>query len=264
MINANEIRRMAGGEGLDASMLEKDYVLGWILYGISKSTIGKSLAFKGGTALPKVYYPGRWRLSEDLDFTLLDDVDWDKIIEALRDEIPGIVNDSIEINIGMRPRSYTNPEYLQAKMRYKGPVSPNTIKIEITKERFAGDIIDKAVPARFDYPEFSVKAYSIETIIAEKMRSIIQRGYIRDYYDVWRLLGESDYDAKKTKDLFLKKCEAKETGYSDMEQFFPQDIEKKLEPYVEVGLGRLMRDEIPSIGKMLEEIRISLIKIMSR
>ena len=41
---------MAGERGTDPSMLEKDYVLGWILYGISESSIGQRLAFKGGTA----------------------------------------------------------------------------------------------------------------------------------------------------------------------------------------------------------------------
>lgn len=155
MINGNEIRRIAGEESLDTAMLEKDYVLGWVLYGISKSSVGEKLAFKGGTSLSKIYYPGRWRLSEDLDFTLLDDTNWDAIIDAIRDEVPIIIRDSAGINIKLRPKPHTNPEYLQAKIKYEGPISPNTIKVEITKERFAGDIIDRTVPTKFDYPEFS-------------------------------------------------------------------------------------------------------------
>jgi predicted nucleotidyltransferase component of viral defense system len=131
VISANVIRRIAGEEGLDISMLEKDYVLGWILYGISRSSIGKRLAFKGGTALFKIYHPGRWRLSEDLDFTLLDDMDWEIIINALKEEVPGIVKESVGIDTGLRSRPHTNPEYLQARMRYKGPVSLNTIKVVI-------------------------------------------------------------------------------------------------------------------------------------
>lgn len=102
------------------------------------------------------------------------------------------------------------------------------------------------------------------------MRSIIQRGYVRDYYDVWKLLAKSDHDEKsdydidKTKELFLKKCKAKGIDFTSIEQFFPQDIEKNLEPYVEVGLGRLLRDEdLPPIGKILTELRRSLEKIIS-
>ncbi|MEW6603112.1 MAG: nucleotidyl transferase AbiEii/AbiGii toxin family protein [Thermoproteota archaeon] len=56
-------------------LVEKDYVLGWILYGICSSSISDKLTFKGGTSLSKVYFPGRWRMSEDLDFTLLDDTE---------------------------------------------------------------------------------------------------------------------------------------------------------------------------------------------
>lgn len=50
----------------------KDYVLSWLLLGISKNPIlSDNLVFKGGTVLKKVYFPD-YRFSEDLDFTLLD------------------------------------------------------------------------------------------------------------------------------------------------------------------------------------------------
>jgi len=46
-------------------MIEKDYVLGWVLFGLMWVP---ELVFKGGTVLAKVYFPRTWRLSEDLDF----------------------------------------------------------------------------------------------------------------------------------------------------------------------------------------------------
>jgi len=69
MIDGKELRRQAGKENLDVSMLEKDYILGWLLFSIMSSTLADRLAFKGGTALSKVYFPAKWRLSEDLDFS---------------------------------------------------------------------------------------------------------------------------------------------------------------------------------------------------
>jgi len=132
----------------------------------------------------------------------------------------------------------------------------------MAREGFVGDVADTAVPARFDYPGFSVMTYSIETIMAEKMRAIIQRGYIRDYYDVWRMLGESDHDAGRTRELFLKKCRAKGIEYSGTGQFFPQDIEKRLEPYVETGLGRLVRDDPVPVAALLAELRHRLEKLL--
>ena len=66
MIDRRELAKMARERRLSLVMIEKDYVLGWILFGISTSL--SYLVLKGGTALSKVYFPEVWRLSEDLDF----------------------------------------------------------------------------------------------------------------------------------------------------------------------------------------------------
>ena len=72
MIGGGALRRMAAERKLGLDLIEKDYVLGWILKGISECSVRDKLIFKGGTALSKVYFPLGWRISEDLDFTLLD------------------------------------------------------------------------------------------------------------------------------------------------------------------------------------------------
>ena len=52
-------------------MIEKDYVLGWLLWGIgSDPVLGQKWIFKGGTCLKKCYIE-TYRFSEDLDFTVL-------------------------------------------------------------------------------------------------------------------------------------------------------------------------------------------------
>lgn len=262
MIDEKSLRRQAGKENLDVSMLEKDYVLGWLLFAIASSSLASKLAFKGGTALSKVYFPTRWRLSEDLDFTLLDDTGWNTIIEALKNEVPKIVKDSVGIEVSLRPKPHTNPDYLQAKMKYEGPVNTNTIKIEITREKFVGDVVKKQVPKKFDYPKFSANVYTLETLVAEKTRAIIERGYIRDYYDVWRLLKIGKFDKKKTKELFFEKCNAKGVKFTGLDQFFPKDVIKTLEPHLETGLTRLSRGKMPSLQTIINQLRKSLEKFL--
>jgi len=71
MLSPQELRKIAREKKLALDLVEKDYVLGWILYGIYSSRLSNCLAFKGGTALSKVYFPSDWRLSEDLYFTIL-------------------------------------------------------------------------------------------------------------------------------------------------------------------------------------------------
>lgn len=223
---------------------------------------GRQLAFKGGTALSKVYFPARWRLSEDLDFTLLDKTNWKDVIKALENEVPKIIKDSAGIEVNLRPKPHINPAYLQAKMKYRGPVNTNTIKIEITREKFVGDVTKKQVPKKFDYPKFSVNVYTLETLIAEKARAIIERGYIRDYYDVWRLLKIGKFNRKKTKELFFEKCNAKGVTFTGIDQFFPKDIVKTLEPHLEIGLTRLGRGKMPSLQNTINQLRKSLAKFL--
>ena len=71
MIRPGEIQLRAREDGVRDQQIEKDYVLSWILKGISENEeLLKAIAFKGGTVLKKVYFPD-YRYSEDLDFTLL-------------------------------------------------------------------------------------------------------------------------------------------------------------------------------------------------
>ena len=55
-------------------VLERDYLLSWILAGIGQvDSLRGTLVFKGGTALKKCYF-GEYRFSEDLDFSGLEGV----------------------------------------------------------------------------------------------------------------------------------------------------------------------------------------------
>ena len=110
-----------------------------------------------GTALSKVYYPGEWRFSEDLDFTALDSSEWDRTADALGGEVPEKVRESSGMEIALRPKPHANPRYLQARMRYVGPIGRGTAKVDITREGFLGSVEDVSVPAAFDCPEFTVR-----------------------------------------------------------------------------------------------------------
>ncbi len=57
--------------GLRVDIVEKDYVLGWLLAGISNhKELASNWVFKGGTCLKKCFFE-TYRFSEDLDFTVL-------------------------------------------------------------------------------------------------------------------------------------------------------------------------------------------------
>lgn len=58
--------------GIREEVVEKDYVLGWVLWGIGTDPVlGRTWVFKVGTCLRKCYNE-TYRFSEDLDFTVID------------------------------------------------------------------------------------------------------------------------------------------------------------------------------------------------
>ena len=70
MIHKREILAIARRTSLRPHVVEKDYVLGWMLAGIYQhEEFADSWIFKGGTCLKKCFFE-TYRISEDLDFTL--------------------------------------------------------------------------------------------------------------------------------------------------------------------------------------------------
>ncbi len=159
MIDGATLRRTAAERGLGLDLIEKDYVLGWILKGISTCSVCDKLIFKGGTALSKVYYPLDWRISEDLDFTVLDDSKMDDISSALLEELPPVVEElSGGIELIFR-EPYVRQDFLRSTVGFTGPITRHRTKIEVTRENFVGNHQSVKVPVMYDYPEFSLRAY---------------------------------------------------------------------------------------------------------
>ena len=72
MITKRELALLRAEWILDQRVIEKDYVLGWLLAGIAQhEKLRQTWEFKGGTCLKKCYFE-TYRFSEDLDFTVTD------------------------------------------------------------------------------------------------------------------------------------------------------------------------------------------------
>lgn len=251
MIDKRELLEKARERKLNLQIVEKDYVLGWLLYSMKDFD---EFAFKGGTALSKIYFPKIWRLSEDLDFAFTGD-DFNKITDKMSDILDKISKDS---QIKFRIKSeFSNPLYLQFKIGYDAVISKNWIKVDVTKETVL-DNIEKKEPKKSysDYPEFSINVESLEEIFSEKLRSLIERTKCRDYFDVWKLCS-MDFRKGKVQKLFKKKCEIKEIQFKGSEEIFPDDIESILKPYWDQELGRLI-NPLPELQVVLDELKANL------
>jgi predicted nucleotidyltransferase component of viral defense system len=66
VISKQELLQLRAEWQLDVGVIEKDYVLGWLLAAITaEPELSRTWIFKGGTCLRKCYYE-TYRFSEDL------------------------------------------------------------------------------------------------------------------------------------------------------------------------------------------------------
>ncbi|MGB9701027.1 MAG: nucleotidyl transferase AbiEii/AbiGii toxin family protein [Thermodesulfobacteriota bacterium] len=247
MIDRRELLEKARERKLTLGMIEKDYVLGWLLFGLSGI---KGLTFKGGTALSKIYFPKIWRLSEDLDFVFVEE--FRTIIDALP-EIFQEIEKTSQIKLILKSR-HSNPDYLQLKIQYDAVLGKNWVKVDVTREMPVDTFNERKLSRAYsDYPSFLLRIESVEEICAQKIRSLVERKKCRDYYDVWQLM-KLKLDMKKMRKLTKKKFEYKGIAIRGLEDILPSDLFELLEGYWDREVGRLVYP-VPNLKTVIKELR---------
>lgn len=218
MIHPKEINAEAGKYRLKDSQIEKDYILSWLLYGISRNEIlSKILVFKGGTVLKKVYFED-YRFSEDLDFTLLDDtISNDDLLKEF-EKVYAFVKEEANITIQFKESDiHESSGSIVFYTNYVGPlqadIKSRDVKIDITR----GEIMEYGIEQRevfreySDMPEelFSVQCYSLSEVLIEKMAALMGRTEPRDLYDFWHLTENERMSTKDHKPEFERKAKNK-------------------------------------------------------
>lgn len=252
-MDQDDLRRLAGGSPFDLATLEKDYALTWLLSGIYHvDLLADRLAFKGGTVIRKVHFP-EWRLSEDLDFTVLDDVAPAGIRTGF-EEAFAWVEDRSDIAFDFTT-FHTNPGVVIARAQYLGPLDhKNTVSLDISlDEELVETPVELDIDGEYDVPSLTVLVYPLNEILVEKLRSVFQRGYARDYYDIWRLLQAHNYDLDEIHDLLVEKCERTDVAYRPG-LFFGSDRLAAAERHWGPALGRLTRN-LPPFDDVITDLR---------
>ena len=225
MIGKEDIRARAGEWQLRMEVVEKDYVLGWLLAGIAAHPETSSQwIFKGGTCLKKCFFE-TYRFSEDLDFSLLPGARYtaDELTKILR-EVGEIVSGMSGLGFPSNEITFHERKNLQggatfeARMGYRGPLafpgSPK-VRLDITRNEplfdgVAGRSIFHAYPDTL--PDgTSVGAYTIDELFAEKLRALVERTRPRDLYDVAFILGNQPEVSNlvRVRELLREKCGVK-------------------------------------------------------
>ena len=119
-------------------------------------------------------------------------------------------------------------------IRLSIPVKMDSIAQVLTMDIGFGDVVTPS-PVNLDFPILlehlpcaNILAYSLETVIAEKMHAIIdladQSSRMKDYYDLHRILKEEKYDPEVLQEAIIRTFENRHTPYDENTMFFRKDF----------------------------------------
>lgn len=230
MIKPGEIQKKANQVGVRDQQIEKDYILSWILWGVAKHEhLSKTLVFKGGTVLKKVYFED-YRFSEDLDFTLLDnEISNEQIFEWFKESFEAI-KDEANITLETIDNNEHEDGGINFYISYVGPLggfgNNKSVKVDISRsETLEFAPVQKAVLIDYsDLEEHSLLCYPLEELLVEKLRCTMQRMQPRDYYDIWYLVEIEGMDVEFYSGEFINKCVSKELKPGDFHSKLKQKI----------------------------------------
>ena len=208
MIPSTEIRERAREYGVPETTVERDYAQNWLLKYLSSI----NMVLKGGTGIRKIYIKN-YRFSDDLDFTLLEMINADTLAKLTEEAVVEAKEESgvtfgSEIRIEENLNGFVVTIYFQI-LRSSG--TPLKIKLDLTsheKERILLPVENRNILHPYsDKCQFQIKAYSLEEIMAEKMRSLFERIRPRDLYDVWNL--HNKINKVRVSSILSEKCRSK-------------------------------------------------------
>lgn len=244
VIDKQEISEMARELSLGLHVVEKDYVLGWLLAGIAANPdFSESWIFKGGTCLKKCYFE-TYRFSEDLDFTITNESQLDEtfLIEAFHRTAGWIYEQSgIDIpgdRIRFKLSAFDGGRYAEGRIYYVGPLLQNRnlarIKFDLTsKEKLV--LSPQKRPVHHPYSDCPVEgihavSYCFEEVFAEKMRALAERERPRDLYDVVHLYrhDEIQVDRHMLLQTLQEKCAFKGIPVPTIDSLQREDAKAKL------------------------------------
>ena len=268
MILQKEIVTIATQKAVVKSTIDKDWALGHFIDALfSIPELRQKLIFKGGTCLKKCYIPD-YRFSEDLDFTSTDKeftltqkhlheitsliqqrVEMPTHIESLRELVHKNQLVGYEAIIKFWGSDHPRNEIAPLPQRWQTKIKIEIILYELMLFPIASKDITHQYSDMLTANALQIPCYSIEEVLAEKMRALIQRSYTapRDFYDIWYLSNHfTELNYTQIVDAFHEKMAFKGHTFTGIEQLINPDNDKHLSAAWKNSLAHQIPNELPN------------------
>ena len=240
------------------SQVEQDLIICRGLVAIfSHPLLGSALAFRGGTALYKLYVNPPARFSEDIDLVQVTAEPAGPVMTAMRD----VLNPWLG-----KPRWKQSEGRVSFVYRFHSEdVSPLLLRLKVeinTREHLAilGHVRHRfEVDSRWFRGDCEINTYSLNELLATKLRAIYQRRKGRDLFDLAVGLTSPSVDPGRVVHAFVEYM--KHSNHSVSRAEFERNLQAKL------GDSRFTADIVPlladgftwEIGAAADAVRTQLI-----
>lgn len=229
----------------DDAQVEQDLVLCRALVEMFQvKAIRDGLAFRGGTALHKLFFEKEHRYSEDIDLVQREAGAIGQLVDSIRGALDGWLGE---------PRWSRGQGRFTMMYRFDTTALPSRsmrLKVEINTREHLAVLGFASRNLRVENPWFTGEAditvFELEELLATKLRALYQRKKGRDLYDLWVALEEcgDGVDDGQVMDCFRRYMEHGGTPVSRAQ--FERNIAGKLkdpafmediEPLLPAGTG---------------------------
>lgn len=238
--------------------VEQDLIISRVLIELySNDLIKKNLAFRGGTALNKLFLKPAARYSEDIDLVQLKAQPISETIDVIRDSLNWL---------GEPQRKLTERS---AKLIYRYMSIdniPKKLKIEInTTEHFQLYELEEhkfEINNSWFLGEANIITYNLNELMGTKLRALYQRRKGRDLFDIWVVLKRNMIDTNNTVNTFLKYCAKDDqiiTRAIFEKNFYDKVAHKEFEYDI---ISLLPKNVLWSLDEAIEIVKEQIIKLI--
>ncbi len=169
---------------LSDAQVEQDLLICRALSSLfSNKLVAESLAFRGGTALHKLFLPPPSRYSEDIDLVQIKAGPIGSMVDGIHEVLDNFLG---------APQRKQGKDTVTLTYRVESeiqPIVPLKLKVEInTREHFTVlGYYEKSfsLNSRWHSGSCKIKTYAIEELLGTKLRALYQRRKGRDLFDLW-------------------------------------------------------------------------------
>jgi predicted nucleotidyltransferase component of viral defense system len=202
--------------------VEQDLIIERALVEIfSDAFLRERLAFRGGTALHKLYLSPQVRYSEDIDLVQQNPEPFGPVIDRLRERLAWLGKPVI------KQKQHNNTMVFRVESEEGIPMR---LKVETNcREHFSVLGLTEhsfRVKSAWFSGEAGIPVYDLHELLGTKLRALYQRKKGRDLFDIWYALTQLDLEVEKIIRIWRKYMD--EEGHPVSGTVFLENMEHKL------------------------------------